>query len=370
MTQQKLPVTILSGFLGAGKTSLLTHLLQEATQKRIAVLVNDMSEISIDAEWIREGSASKLIAGETLVELANGCICCTLREDFVDQVTGLAQSNRFDHLLVESTGISEPLPVAAAFELDHPGRTPLSEIARIQALITVVDTSVFLRELHDSDSLARRGMEAYEGDDRTIADLLIDQVETADLLVLNKRDLVTPDQIQQVEALLRRLNPNVQQVVTKQGRISADLALGAMQFDMKRAMASPGWVAALRGDGMPETEEYGIGSLLWEGDGYLDPVRFHGLLHTEMWARVVRSKGFLVLVSRPDSLAHWSQAGQSGVLERWKGRSVNGVSPRQQLVVIGQELDRAGLKRELDLCLVREIASIDPTRSEDPFPVW
>lgn len=366
MKQRKLPVTILSGFLGAGKTSVLNHILPRLEGKRVAVLVNDMSEISIDVDLLKQGHATVLRGDDQLVELANGCICCTLRDDFVVEVGRLAAEGQFDHLLIESTGISEPLPVAAAFSLPLHGEAQLGEIARIDTMATVVDAARFAADFKSGEELRTRAIGISDEDDRSIAGLLVDQIETADLLLINKTDLVNQDELDRLTALLTQLNPAAEQRITTYGKVDPDRLLGADRFNLKEAMKQTGWAAALRGEEPPETEEYGISSLSWERSDPLHPGRFFELLHTPLWENVLRCKGFLYLATRPDRAAVWSQAADSGVLEPGQSWRQMGKLPGQRLVVIGQDLDRATFVEALDRCLIRE----EEAAADDPFPEW
>ena len=370
MNQRKLPVTILSGFLGAGKTSLLNHILPRLQNCRVAVLVNDMSEISIDSELIRVDHTATLNSDDQIVEMANGCICCTLRDDFIEEVAQLAESGRFDYLLIESTGISEPLPVAASFSLTLPGGNLLGELATIDTMVTVVDASRFELDFHSGDELRTREIGISSEDDRTMADLLVDQVETADLILLNKVDAVEVQQRERLHALLCQLNPGAKILETTYGQVDPSLLVGAERFDLKRTMNSKGWAAALLGESPPETEEYGISSFLFERETPLHPGRFLELLNREEWQNVLRCKGFLYLATRPEQAAVWSQAGNSGVLEPGQPWSDMDKSPAQRLVVIGQDLDHDMLRYQLDLCLAKPDELTDISRIQDPFPAW
>lgn len=366
MMQRKLPVTILSGFLGAGKTSVLNHILPRLEGKRVAVLVNDMSEISIDADLLKQGHATVLRGDDQLVELANGCICCTLRDDFVSEVGRLAADDHFDHLLIESTGISEPLPVAAAFSLPLHGEAQLGEIAEIHSMVSVVDAARFVADFQSGDELRTRAIGIDDTDDRSIAGLLVDQIETADLLLINKSDLVSAEDLEQLQAFLTQLNPAAEQRMTTYGVVDPNRLLGEGRFDLKEAMKHTGWAAALRGEEPPETEEYGIGSLTWERSEPLHPGRFFELLHSPIWENILRCKGFLYLASRPKRAAVWSQAADSGVLEPGQSWRQMGKPAAQRLVVIGQDLNREALVKALDGCLVKD----GETDIKDPFPGW
>ncbi|TDC31881.1 GTP-binding protein [Micromonospora sp. 15K316] len=391
----RLPVTVLSGFLGAGKTSLLNHVLANRDGLRVAVVVNDMSEVNIDAALVRDGGSLSRTE-ERLVELTNGCICCTLRDDLLDEVARLALQGRFDYLLIESSGISEPMPVAATFAFGVEDGRVLDDLARLDTTVTVVDAAGLLARIEAGETLEQRGLAAYEGDDRSISDLLVDQIEFADVVVVNKTDLVSPADLAVVEALLTRLNPGARQVRAVHGRVPPAEVLHTGRFDLERAETAPGWVAELNGEHVPETEEYGISSLVFRDHRPFHPQRLWDLLTDGLDAfGVLRSKGFLWLASRPEVQALWSQAGPSGrcdpvgipivVSGEWpddpaeraelKARWHPVFGDRQQeLVLIGVGLDAVGLRTALNGCLLTEAeiaAGEDVWRSlADPFPAW
>ncbi|WP_298847923.1 GTP-binding protein, partial [uncultured Salinicola sp.] len=294
-----LPVTVLSGFLGAGKTTVLNHLLNNRDGRRIAVIVNDMSEINIDAALVeREVDLNR--AEEKLVEMSNGCICCTLREDLLIEVNRLADEGRFDYLVIESTGISEPLPVAETFTFEDEQGRSLSQVARLDTLVTVVDGANFLSQYHEAKSLAEAGESLGEEDERNVADLLVDQIEFCDVLLISKSDLIDTRTLGELEAVLKSLNPEAEILPISHGQVALDRVLDTGRFSFEKAQLAPGWLKELRGEHVPETEEYGISSFSFEARRPFHPQRFFELLHGD-WGdgRLLRSKGFFWLASRP-----------------------------------------------------------------------
>ncbi|MBB5857922.1 GTP-binding protein [Amycolatopsis umgeniensis] len=348
------PVTVLSGFLGAGKTTVLNHVLANRDGLRVAVIVNDMSEVNIDAALVRDGNSLSRTE-ERLVEMTNGCICCTLRDDLLDEVSRLCADDRFDYLLIESSGISEPMPVAATFSF--------LDSARLDTMVTVVDAVNFERELASGDALTERGLDQYEDDERTISDLLMDQIEFADVLMLNKADLVPAGSLDRLTAVLRRLNPAAEVLVSTHGQVPLERLLGTGRYDAERAQEAPGWVAELNGDHVPETEEYGISSVVFRASLAFDPEHlwdFVGRLDSGEFGTVLRSKGFFSLASRPGVTGLWSQAGS---VARFEPQGVE-ETPRQELVFIGVGLEKDALLDSLRSCLATG------SGSADPFPEW
>ena len=394
---QKLPVTVLSGFLGAGKTTVLTHILNNREGKKVAVIVNDMSEINIDESLIKNDVALNH-KEEKLVEMSNGCICCTLREDLLIEVTRLAKEKKFDYLLIESTGISEPLPVAETFTFEDEDGVSLSDVSRLDTMVTVVDAVNFTKDYYEAKDLQEVGESLGEEDQRSVADLLVDQVEFADIILISKTDLVNQKDIDKLKAVIRNLNTDARIIPISKGNVSTTDILSTGLFDFARAQQAPGWLKELRGEHTPETEEYGISSFVYKARRPFYPKEFHDFLHSkDLSGKLIRSKGYFWLATRPQFAGNWSQAG--GIAHHgfagmfWKAipksqwptdkESIDYIKEkwvepfgdmRQELVFIGQGLDQKRITKLLDECLLSDsdllLGKDYWAQFPDPFPEW
>ncbi|MXO66200.1 GTP-binding protein [Altericroceibacterium endophyticum] len=393
----RLPVTVLSGFLGAGKTTTLNHILSNREGRRVAVIVNDMSEVNIDADLVRGGDAALARSEESLVEMTNGCICCTLRDDLLEEVRNLAEAGQFDSLVIESTGISEPLPVASTFSFRDEDGKCLGDVARLDTMVTVVDALNLLADYSSQDFLEDRGESLGEDDTRSLVGLLVEQIEFADVVIVNKASAVSPQQLAVVKKLVASLNADAKIITCDHGQVPLTCVLDTGLYDEEKSIQHPLWAKELYGyaNHQPETEEYGIESFVYRARQPFNPALFHAFLTEDGLDNVVRAKGHFWLASRPQWLGELAVAGAQTMTNRmglWWASVPKNQWPddpsfaqfvmehwheewgdrRQELVFIGIGMDEARIRARLDACLVpaKRFTPLEWQDMHDPFPSW